>query len=43
MKKEDLVQNPENSRPFVVLLGGRASRATFQNGETSGNQVATYE
>jgi hypothetical protein len=33
MNKEDLIKNPENIRPHVVLLGAGASRAAFPNGE----------
>jgi hypothetical protein len=33
MQKEDLIQNPENHRSHVVLLGAGASRAAFPNGE----------
>lgn len=33
MNKETLIQNPENPRRHVVLLGAGASRAVFPNGE----------
>lgn len=35
MKKESLIQNPENPRRHVVLLGAGASRAAFPNGEST--------
>ena len=33
MKKESLIQNPENPRRHVVILGAGASRAAFPNGD----------
>lgn len=39
MKKETLIQNPENLRKHVVLLGAGASRAAFPNGERTGNRL----
>jgi len=40
MNKESLIQNPENQKPHVVLLGaGASSRAAFPNGEVSGKRL----
>jgi hypothetical protein len=39
MKKDQLIQNPENFRPHVVLLGAGASRSAFPNGEGTGKYL----
>lgn len=39
MNKEILIENPENIRPHVVLLGAGASRAAFPNGEGTGKHL----
>lgn len=39
MQKEELIQNPNNHRPHVVLLGAGASRAAFPNGEATGKHL----
>lgn len=39
MKKEALIQNPENPRRHIVLLGAGASRAAFPNGEGTGKHL----
>ena len=39
MKKEDLIHNPKNIKPHVVLLGAGASRAAFPNGEDAGKRL----
>lgn len=39
MKKEQLIENPKDMRPHVVLLGAGASRAALTNGDYSGKQL----
>lgn len=39
MRKEDLIQNPDNYRPHVVLLGAGASRAAFSDGDANGRKL----
>lgn len=39
MKKEELIQNPKNFRPHVVLLGAGTTRAAFPNGDANGNKI----
>lgn len=39
MKKETLIQNPENRHRHVVLLGAGASRAAFPNGEGTSKKL----
>lgn len=39
MKKEALIQNPENPRRHVVLLGAGASRPAFPNGEATSKHL----
>lgn len=38
-----LIENPQNIRPHVVLLGAGASRAAFRNGEATGRRVPLME
>lgn len=39
MSKETLIQNPENLRSHVVLLGAGASRAAFPNGDSANKHL----
>ena len=39
MNKEALIQNPENPRRHVVLLGAGATRAAFPNGDGNGKRL----
>lgn len=37
--KQELIENPKNIKPHVVLLGAGASKAAFPNGDISGNEL----
>lgn len=39
IKKEELIQNPEDCSPHVVLLGAGASRAALPNGDATGKSL----
>ena len=41
MKKEQLIENPLNCRPHIVLLGSGASRAAFPQGDLHGKILPT--
>lgn len=37
--KQELIENPKNLKPHVVLLGAGASKAAFLNGDRSGKEL----
>lgn len=37
--KQELIENPKDLKPHVVLLGAGASKAAFPNGDKSGNEL----
>lgn len=37
--KQELIENPKNIKPHVVLLGAGASKAAFPNGDRSGKEL----
>jgi hypothetical protein len=43
MNADDLIKNPEELPPHVVLLGAGASRAAFPDGDGAGNRVPVMD